>query len=211
MRHGEPPRPEPRRVAPTTGEHKGRPIVHPETRAELRAWLEEHHATSAGVWLASWKKVTGRRAVPYDDIVEEALCFGWIDSTANTIDAERAAVLFTPRRKGSGWSALNKRRLEKLLPSGLLTPAGLAAIERAKADGSWTAYDAAERLEEPPELAVALDARPPARANWDRFAPSARKGILWWVLSAKRPETRDRRVAAVVEAAAENRKVLFPS
>jgi uncharacterized protein YdeI (YjbR/CyaY-like superfamily) len=183
--------------------------VHPETRAELRGWLEDHHATSTGVWLVSWKKATGRPAVPYDDVVEEALCFGWIDSTINTIDQERAALLFTPRKKGSVWSALNKRRLETLLPSGLMTPAGLAVIERAKADGSWSALDAVERLEEPPELAAALDAVPEARANWDRFAPSARKGILWWVMSAKRPETRDRRVAEVVAKAAVNRKAQF--
>jgi uncharacterized protein YdeI (YjbR/CyaY-like superfamily) len=196
-------------VAPTTGAHKGRPVVHPETRAELRAWLEDNHATSTGVWLASWKKATGRPAVPYDDIVEEALCFGWIDSTVNTLDDRRAAILFTPRKKRSVWSAVNKRRLAPLLDRGLVTPAGLAVIERAKADGSWSALDAVERLEEPPELAAALDAVPGARANWDRFAPSARKGILWWVVSAKKDETRARRVAEVVAKAAENKKARF--
>jgi uncharacterized protein YdeI (YjbR/CyaY-like superfamily) len=200
-----------RRVAPTSGEHKGRPLVHPETRAELRAWLEANHATSTGVWLASWKKATGRPAVPYDEIVEEALCFGWIDSTVNPLDAERAAILFTPRKKGSIWSARNKQRLETLLTSDRMTPAGRAVVERARADGSWSAYDAAERLEEPPELAAALDAVPVARANWDRFPPSARKGILWWVMSAKRPETRDRRVAEVVAKAAENVRAQFPA
>lgn len=159
--------------------------------------------------MASWKKVTGRPAVPYDDVVEEALCFGWIDSTINTIDDERAALLFTPRKKGSIWSAANKQRLERLLGSDLMTPAGQHVVERAKADGSWSAYDAAERLEEPPELGAALDAVPAARANWDRFAPSARKGILWWVMSAKRPDTRAKRVAELVAKAAEGKRAQF--
>jgi uncharacterized protein YdeI (YjbR/CyaY-like superfamily) len=196
-------------MAPTTGAHKGRPVVHPETRAELRAWLAEHHATSTGVWLVSWKRATGKPAVTYDDIVEEALCFGWIDSTINTLDRERSALLLTPRRPGSTWSARNKERIERLRASELMRPAGLAAVERAKADGSWTAYDAAERLEEPPDLAAALDAEPAARDHWDAFAPSSRKGILWWVMSAKRPYTRARRIIEVVAKAAEGKRAQF--
>lgn len=200
------PVPQERHAAPATGEHKGRPLVHPETRAELRAWLEEHHATSIGVWLVSWKRSTGKPAVPYEEMVEEALCFGWIDSTYNSLDDERSAQLLTPRKKRSVWSARNKERLERLLPSGRMTPAGLAVVERAKADGSWSALDAAERLEEPAELAAALDAVPPARANWDRFSASSRKAILWWVTSAKRDETRAKRVAEVVAKAAEGKR-----
>jgi uncharacterized protein YdeI (YjbR/CyaY-like superfamily) len=198
-----PPAAQPARVV---GEHKGLPLVRAEARAELRAWLEAHHATARGIWLVSWRRATGRSNVPYDDVVEECLCFGWIDSTVNTLDDERAAQLLTPRRKGSIWAASNKRRLEKLLPSGLMTPAGLAVVERAKADGSWSAYDSVERLEEPADLAAALDAVPVARASWQAFPPSARKQLLWWVVSAKKPETRARRVETVVAEAAENRK-----
>jgi uncharacterized protein YdeI (YjbR/CyaY-like superfamily) len=190
-----------RRIAPTVGEHRGRPLVHPASREELRAWLEVHHATCSGAWLVGWRRSTGRPAVPYDDIVEEALCFGWIDSTVNVIDQDRAALLLTPRRKGSVWAASNRARVERLVASGRMTDAGLAAVERAKHDGSWTAYEAAERLEEPPDLAAALDADPAARRYWASFPPSERKRLLWWVASAKRHDTRERRVREIVDRA----------
>jgi uncharacterized protein YdeI (YjbR/CyaY-like superfamily) len=118
-------------------EHRGRPCVQPEHRAEWRDWLAEHHATSDGVWLVSWKAATGRPRVPYEEAVEEALCVGWIDSLANTLDHERHLQLMTPRRPGSGWSRRNKERVERLTAAGLMRPAGLAAVAAAKADGSW--------------------------------------------------------------------------
>jgi uncharacterized protein YdeI (YjbR/CyaY-like superfamily) len=187
-------------------EHRGRPCVHPGTRDEWRRWLAENHAASDGVWLVSWKKATGRPRIPYDDAVEEALCVGWIDSVANKLDDERGLLLVTPRRRGSGWSRLNKQRIERLAAAGLMAPAGIAAVEAAKADGSWSALDAVEDLVEPPDLAAALGAVPAARASWDGFSPSSRKGVLQWIASAKRPETRARRIEEAARLAAEGKK-----
>jgi uncharacterized protein YdeI (YjbR/CyaY-like superfamily) len=111
--------------------------VHLETRAEWRAWLVANHADAPGVWLVSWKRATGRPAVGYDASVEEALCFGWIDSLAKTIDDERSRQLFTPRRARSRWSQSNRDRVERLTAAGLMAPAGLVAVEAAKAAGTW--------------------------------------------------------------------------
>jgi uncharacterized protein YdeI (YjbR/CyaY-like superfamily) len=171
------------------------------TRAGLRAWLEEHHTRDVGVWLVTYKKsVRPDRHLPYDDIVEEAICFGWIDSTVRALDAERSMLLLTPRKKGSPWSAVNKRRVAKLTRAGLLAEPGLAVLAAAKRDGSWTLLDEVERLEIPPDLAKALRARR-ARTAWDALAPSKRKPLLWQIKCAKTPATRTRRVEAAVAAA----------
>ena len=131
--------------------------VHPATRQEWRAWLEQHHQQPKGVWLISYKKATGKPRVEYDEAVEEALCFGWVDSKANKLDEERTMLWVAPRRAGSGWSRPNKERVERLLAAGLMTLAGLVKIEAAKEDGSWYALDAVEALEVPPDLAAALE------------------------------------------------------
>lgn len=186
------------------------PKVHVEARADWRAWLAEHHAESTGAWLVSWKKATGRPAVSYDEVVEEALCFGWIDSTARTLDEERQMMLMTPRKKGSAWSRSNKQRVERLEAAGLIEPAGYAAIERAKSEGTWAILDDVEDLIEPPDLTAALDAEPEARSNWNAFAPSARKAILQHIAFAKRPETRANRVAETTRLAAVNQKAFQP-
>jgi uncharacterized protein YdeI (YjbR/CyaY-like superfamily) len=171
------------------------PRLYLETRAEWRAWLAENHRQPTGAWLVSWKRATGKPFVPYEEAVEEALCFGWIDGVFNRIDGERTAQWFAPRRRGSTWASSNKKRVERLIAAGLMTGAGLAAIERAKADGSWTALDAAESLELPDDLAAALDAVPGAREGYDAYSPSTRKMVLFYVTGAKRPETRARRIA----------------
>ena len=116
-------------------------LVEVETRAEWRRWLAENHATSPGAWLVSWKRATGKPAVGYDESVEEALCFGWIDSLQRSVDAERTRQLFTPRRPRSNWSRSNRERVERLLAAGLMEPAGLAAVEVAKERGAWPAAD----------------------------------------------------------------------
>ena len=180
-------------------------------RASWRAWLEQHHARIAGVWLVSFKKATGKPRVDYEHAVEEALCFGWIDSVARTLDEERAMQLFTPRKPRSPWSMSNKIRVERLVAAGLMRPAGLAKIEQARLDGSWDVYAAAESLELPPDLRAAFKSGPPgARSSWDGFSPSSRRAILWWVHSAKRPETRAQRIAQVVSKAARGRRANFP-
>jgi uncharacterized protein YdeI (YjbR/CyaY-like superfamily) len=187
-------------------EYRGRPLIHPKTIAEWRRWLTRHHDDTDGVWLAGWKRATGKVPLDYGRIVEEALCFGWIDSVTNTLEDGRHAQLLTPRRRGSGWSPSNKERVERLIADGRMTPAGLRAIEGARADGSWSMMDAAEALIEPPELASALDANPEARRHWDAFPKSPRRALIWWVMSAKRPETRQRRVTTIVDEAAQGRR-----
>ncbi len=177
-------------------------LFHPETRERWRAWLAAHHATSPGVWMVTWKKATGRPRVGYDEAVEEALCVGWVDSLARTIDDERSRLLYTPRRAGSGWSRPNKQRVERMTAAGLMTPAGLAVVAAARADGSWSLLDDVEDLIEPPDLRAALDADPEARRHWDAFPRSAKRGILGWIVQAKRPETRSRRIAQTAELAA---------
>lgn len=178
--------------------------VHPEDRAAWRAWLVANHGIADGAWLVGWKAATGRPRLPYADAVEEALCVGWVDSRAGTIDAERSRLLFTPRKAGSGWSRPNKERVERLAEAGLMLPAGVAVVEAARADGSWFALDDVENLVEPPALGAALDADPRARGHWDAFPRSAKRAILAWISTAKRPETTAKRIAETARLAADN-------
>jgi uncharacterized protein YdeI (YjbR/CyaY-like superfamily) len=182
-----------------------RPEVEVRSRAEWRAWLEANHAQTTSVWLVTAKR--GRpHHVEYNDLVEEALCFGWIDGQVRTVDEDRGAITMSPRRSGSGWAATNKARIERLTAAGLMAPAGLAVIEAAKQAGTWTLFDDVEKLIEPDDLVAALDAVPAARTNWDGFPPSARKMALTWLVTAKRPETRARRIATIAAEAAEGRR-----
>jgi uncharacterized protein YdeI (YjbR/CyaY-like superfamily) len=178
------------------------PLFQPADRAAWRTWLEANHATAAGVWLVSWRRPAGRPTIAYEEAIEEALCFGWVDGTAGRVDDERGKLYFARRRPSSPWAASNKARVERLVAAGLMAPAGLAAVERAKADGSWTVLDGPERLEVPPDLATALDATPPAAANWAAWPPSARKLTLGWIAVAKRPATRAARIERTAEMAA---------
>jgi uncharacterized protein YdeI (YjbR/CyaY-like superfamily) len=178
--------------------------VHVVDRAAWRAWLTDHAAGGTGVWLV-YDKGPGRR-LSYDDIVEEALCFGWIDSRPRTLDDTQAMLYLAPRKPGSSWSRINKERVARLIAARAMTPAGLAVVEAAKVGGSWSALDQVEDGIEPDDLADALDAEPAARGEWDAFPRSARRAILEWVTGAKRPETRARRVTTVVAEAAEGRR-----
>ncbi len=173
------------------------------SRADWRAWLDANHGNSPGVWLVTFKKGKGPH-VPYDDIVQEALAFGWVDSQPRKLDDKRSQLLVTPRKSGSRWSKANKERIAQLTQADLMTAAGTAAVSRAKTDGSWTALDAVEALEEPDDLRSELDANPDARRYWDSFPPSTRRGILEWILAAKREETRAKRIRETVEQASEN-------
>lgn len=180
--------------------------VHPLTRDEWRAWLEHHHTRTEGVWLISYKKAAGKPTVEYDAAVEEALCFGWVDSKGNKLDDERTMLWMAPRKSGSGWSRPNKERIERLLAAGLIAPAGLAKIEAAKQDGSWSALDAVEALEVPPDLDQALSMYAMARQYWDAFPRSVKRAILEWISNAKRPETRAKRIEETARLAAENKR-----
>ena len=182
----------------------GRPLVLMETREEWRAWLERNHDSKGG-WLVSWKKATGRRFVPYPEAVDEALCFGWIDSRTNKLDDERAMRLFTPRKPKSPWSRINKEKVARLSAQGLMAPAGMRMVETAKANGAWTLYDEIEEMTIPADLAAALAEDEAARGFFERFPGSSKKAILWWIKTAKRLETRAVRIAETVRMAAENR------
>ena len=182
--------------------------VHVTSRAELRAWLTANAAESPSIWLVTYRPSTGRPRPSYDDIVEECLCFGWIDSTVRTRDDQTAMQLISSRKANSTWSAVNKRRLEHLVPAGMMTDRGLRAIEVAKANGSWEILDSVERLEVPEDLAAALDAQPVARSFFEAMPPGARKRHLWHVVSAKRPATRTARIDSIVTSAAEGRRAV---
>ncbi|HEX9695067.1 MAG TPA: YdeI/OmpD-associated family protein [Actinomycetota bacterium] len=182
--------------------------VHPRSRAAWRSWLARNHATSTGVWLVSFKKSTGKQRLSYEDSVEESLCFGWIDSLAKPFDGERSMQLFTPRKPKGNWSATNKRRVAALIAAGLMTERGMAAIEVAKRNGAWTAGDDAENLIVPADLRRALAAAKASR-NFGAFSPSSRRAILFWIGSAKRSETRAKRIAETARLAAKNRRAFF--
>lgn len=175
------------------------------SRAAWRGWLERNHERTAGIWLVSYKKASGKPGVSYPEAVEEALCFGWIDSRPNALDDERYMQYISPRKPKSPWSAVNKRRIERLIADGLMAPPGMAKIEAAKRDGSWSAYDAIEALDVPADLDKALAANRTAAGHFRDFGDSTKKQLLWWIASAKRPETRATRIARTVAAAAENR------
>jgi uncharacterized protein YdeI (YjbR/CyaY-like superfamily) len=177
--------------------------VQVETRAQWRDWLARNHATSPGIWLVTWKKTSRRPHLAYDDIVEEALAFGWVDSQPKTIDGQRSARLLTPRKPGSNWSRLNKERVKRLTAAGLMRPAGLRAVAVAQANGRWNALDETETLAEPADLAAALDADPAARGYWDAFPRSARRGILEWIGNARAGATRQARIERTVSDAAQ--------
>ena len=177
------------------------PTVEVKTRSELRVWLEANHDSQGSIWLITWKKHTAHH-VPYDAIVEEALCFGWIDSQPRLLDEDRSMVRLSPRKLGSAWSAVNKRRVSALIEAGVMQPAGLAVIELAKASGAWSKVDDAHSGAVPDDLALAFRQHPGSQEQFEAFPPSARKAILEWIELAKRPDTRKRRVDETARLAA---------
>jgi uncharacterized protein YdeI (YjbR/CyaY-like superfamily) len=182
------------------------PEVHADDPETWRTWLAANHASSGGAWLVTWRARTGHARLDYEAAVEEALCFGWVDSAGGRFDDDRGKLYFAPRKVRSVWAASNKARVERLIRTGRMAPAGLAAIERAKANGSWDVLDSVEREEIPADLVAALEARPPAASNFAAFPRSARKMMLGWVALARRPETRAGRIARVADAAARNER-----
>jgi uncharacterized protein YdeI (YjbR/CyaY-like superfamily) len=156
--------------------------------------------------VVTYKKGSGQPSPGYDALVEEALCFGWIDSKPGKVDDLRTKLWFAPRKVGTGWSRLNKERIARLQADGLMHPAGEAKITEAQADGSWTKLDAVEALEIPPDLAAALRQHPGAAENFEAFPRSAKRGILELIVQAKRPETRTARIAETATRAARNER-----
>ncbi|HEY0111109.1 MAG TPA: YdeI/OmpD-associated family protein [Fibrella sp.] len=182
----------------------GFPIIAINSRAEWRNWLMANHANSNGVWLLFHKVATGKPTITYEEGVLEALCFGWIDSKGNKFDNDRSLLYYSPRNPRSNWSALNKTRVVMLLEQGLMMPAGQHMIDLAKQTGTWTALEEVDALTIPDDLQSALLANPPAEANFMAFPKSAKRGILEWILNAKRPDTRAKRIAETAALAAQN-------
>ncbi|MEO1386491.1 MAG: YdeI/OmpD-associated family protein [Cyanobacteria bacterium J06634_6] len=178
------------------------------SRGEWRDWLAQNYKRKESIWLVTYKKRAGDRYLPYDAIVEEALCFGWIDSLPRRLDDERTMLLLSPRKPKSVWSKLNKTRVEQLIAAELMMPAGMTKIERAKQDGSWTFLDDVEALIVPEDLAAALDENMAAKETFESFSPSSKKGILQWIKMAKRQETRQKRIEKTVAKAAVGEKAI---
>ncbi|MFN8620943.1 MAG: YdeI/OmpD-associated family protein [Chloroflexota bacterium] len=189
----------------------GRERILFETRAEWRAWLAANEDRTQGIWLVTWKRGTGRPSLSYDDLVEEALCAGWIDSTAGRVDETRSMLWVSPRRKGSAWSRPNKERVARLEAAGLLREPGIRAIERSKADGTWSRLDQVEEGVIPDDLEAAFDAVPGSREAFTGFSRSVRRMFLEWIAQARRPETRAARVRETAERAARGEKVPGPA
>jgi uncharacterized protein YdeI (YjbR/CyaY-like superfamily) len=173
------------------------------SRADLRNWLLKNNSQSKSIWLVTFK-TPDRRHVPYDSIVEEALCFGWVDSLPRKLDEKRSMLRLSPRNPKSAWSKLNKQRVEKLLTEGLIHSTGIKVVEAAKKNGQWDKLNDVEALRVPDDLAIALAKNKQAAKHFDAFPPSVRRAILEWILQAKKPETRAVRIAETVTKAKDN-------
>ena len=181
--------------------------VYAVDRAAWRSWLEANHDTAERIRLVYYKAGSGKPSVSYDEAVEEALCFGWIDSRVNSIDDERYMQFYTPRRPGSIWSKLNKRRIDKVIAEDRMTPAGQAKIDAAKADGSWAILDQVDSMEVPPDLAKALKAIPGARGCFDAYSDSIKKRTLYHLITAKRAVTQEKRVNVIATLAGQGKSL----
>lgn len=180
--------------------------VYARTQKDWRDWLQRHHATEKSVWLILYKKESGTSSIRYSEAVDEALCFGWIDSKVNKRDSESWYQFFAKRNPKSNWSKLNKTKVEGLIAEGRMMPAGLEMIELAKKSGTWTALDAVEALTLPDDLQAAFEKNGPAFQHWQAFPRSVKRGILEWIQAAKRAETRQKRIEETVTAAAKNER-----
>lgn len=178
-----------------------------QDQAAWRAWLAEHHDSEAEIWLVFHKKETGIPSLQYGDALDEALCYGWVDSLIKALDGRSYARKFTPRKDDSKWSLVNKKRAEALIQEGRMTEHGLQKIEAARRTGSWDAATQRPKLhiEMPAEFAEALQAHPQAEAAFNALPPSQQKPYLTWILTAKRPETRAKRIAESLQLLSEGK------
>lgn len=176
----------------------GKEVLVPSSRAEFRDWLAGNVGRREGIWVVYRSRKSDLEAPVYEELVEEALCFGWIDSLNKRLDDDRSIQWYSPRRKGGIWSALNKQRIEMLTAAGLMTEHGQAAIDAAIADGSWSRYDEVEALIVPEDLERAFADTPLAREAYESASKSAKKQHLWQVYSARRAETRAKRIETLI-------------
>jgi uncharacterized protein YdeI (YjbR/CyaY-like superfamily) len=186
--------------------HKGTAAIYAKDRKAWRQWLAKNHRTEKSVWLIIHHKSSATPSVYYEEAVEEALCFGWIDSTAYKRDGESKYQFFAVRKAKSNWSKINQERAARMIKEKRMTPAGQLMIDLAKESGTWSALDAVHALVIPPDLQKAFARNKTALKNFSAFPPSSRKIILYWVLSAKREETRQQRIKETVALAAKNER-----
>jgi uncharacterized protein YdeI (YjbR/CyaY-like superfamily) len=186
--------------------HKGTLALSAATAQEWRAWLHNNYNTSQAVWLIIYRKGGNTPSVQYPEAVDEALCYGWIDSVPNKRDDNSYYQYFTPRKPKSNWSAVNKKKVATLSQQGKMHEAGLAMIALAKQTGTWTALDNVDALKEPDDMMSAFKKNETALKYWNNFAPSTRRGILEWILNAKGADTRAKRINTTIELAAQNIK-----
>ena len=178
----------------------------PTSRHDWREWLKENHSSKQSVWLVYYKKKSNIPSVTYTDAVDEALCFGWIDSTRKSLDSETFMQFFCKRKPNSVWSKVNKGKVHRLIDEGLMTQAGYESIETAKQNGSWTILDDVEELIIPPDLETAFKTQTGSKEYFLSLSRSGRKSILQWLVLAKRPETRQNRINEIAELAAKKLK-----
>ncbi len=181
-----------------------------ESSSELRTWLENNYQQTESVWLVKWKKTVNKPFLPYDEIVDELLCFGWIDSLARKLDDQRTMLLISSRNSKSNWSGSNKERVARLIKDGRMAAPGLALINTAKGNGAWEFLDDVERLIIPQDLQLALNSTPQAAYYFQRFPDSSKRGILEWIKNARRDETRNKRIEETATKAALNIKANHP-
>jgi uncharacterized protein YdeI (YjbR/CyaY-like superfamily) len=179
-------------------------VFHAETAAMWRKWLEEHHQSESAVWLIIYHKSSNTPSVYYDEAVDEALCYGWIDSKPNKRDKESFFQFFARRNPKSNWSRINKERVERLIREKKMSHAGLEMIRIARESGTWNALDEVEKLIMPDDLKALFSQYPKAYSHYERFPRSVKRGILEWILNAKRPETRSKRIRETVMLAEKN-------
>lgn len=178
----------------------------PASRKEWRQWLHKNHRSKQSVWLVYYKKNVGTPTISYNEAVDEALCYGWIDSTRKSMGDEQFMQFFCRRKPNSVWSKINKEKVQRLGEEGLMAAAGLESIDIARQNGSWTILDEVEELIIPADLDAAFNVRPGASAYFLTLSKSARKAILQWLVLAKRPETRNKRIEEIATLAAQQKR-----
>lgn len=178
----------------------------PKSRANWRSWLMANHESKQSVWVIYYKASTKIPSISWSEAVDEALCFGWIDSTKKTIDQERYMQYFTRRKSNSGWSRVNKEKVVVLIENGCMTKAGLDSIEKAKENGTWSMLDDIEQLIIPEDLKIELSNHENAMAFFQKQSKSIKKVMLHWVVIAKRPETRQKRIKEIAELASQEKR-----
>lgn len=181
-------------------------IFYPKSTGEWRKWLEKNHLSKQAVWLVFYKKGSEKKSISWSESVDVALCFGWIDSKKIKIDEETSHQFFSRRKSNSTWSKINKTKIQLLIEEGLMTDAGFDSVERAKQNGSWTILDEVEELIIPKDLEIRFDGKPNAKEYFLNLSKSNRKAILQWIVLAKRPYTRLKRIAEIVGLADKKQK-----